>query len=299
VIDKLELFLALARERHFGRTAEACNISQPTLSSAIRQLEEQLGVRLVRRGSRFQGLTSEGERTLEWARRIVGNYRTMHAEMRFARKGLSGNATIAVIPTALTMVHKLTGGFAATHPDITFTILSRTSGEIREMIANMEADLGITYLENEPLGAVVTVPLYHERYRFVTTDCEVAEMPAEISWSEAATHPLCLLTPDMQNRRILEGYLSRHLSAAPPLIETDSIVAMISHIVNGNCCGILPEHLAQLFTGTQGIAGRLCSIQLTDPDGVQLIGAIATKSEPHTPMVAALLRQSRQISLIS
>ncbi|MBC7737000.1 MAG: LysR family transcriptional regulator, partial [Candidatus Saccharibacteria bacterium] len=55
MIDKLEMFIALAGERHFGRAAEVCGVTQPTLSSAIRQLEDQVGVELVVRGSRFPG----------------------------------------------------------------------------------------------------------------------------------------------------------------------------------------------------------------------------------------------------
>ena len=69
MIDKLEMFIALANERHFGRAAEVCRVTQPSLSSAIRQLEDQLGVQLVFRGSRFQGLTPEGQRVLDLARR--------------------------------------------------------------------------------------------------------------------------------------------------------------------------------------------------------------------------------------
>ena len=82
MIDKLEMFIALANERHFGRAAETMRVTQPTLSSAIRQLEEQLGVQLVFRGSRFQGLTPEGQRTFDWAVRIVGDARTLREEMR-------------------------------------------------------------------------------------------------------------------------------------------------------------------------------------------------------------------------
>src|SRR5215216_5109405 len=77
LIDKLELLLALAKERHFGRAAEACGVTQPTMSTSLKQLEEILGVMLVQRGSRFQGFTPEGERTLDWARRIVGDTRAM------------------------------------------------------------------------------------------------------------------------------------------------------------------------------------------------------------------------------
>ena len=60
MIDKLEYFIALAREQHFGRAAEECGVTQPTLSAGIKQLEDTLGVMLVQRGSRFQGLTPEG-----------------------------------------------------------------------------------------------------------------------------------------------------------------------------------------------------------------------------------------------
>ncbi|MBV8837286.1 MAG: LysR family transcriptional regulator, partial [Alphaproteobacteria bacterium] len=54
MIDKLQFLLALARERHFGRAAEASGVTQPTLSAGIKHLEEQMGVLLVNRGSRFR-----------------------------------------------------------------------------------------------------------------------------------------------------------------------------------------------------------------------------------------------------
>jgi len=79
MIDKLEMFMILAREGHFGRAAEAYGVTQPTLSSAIRALEESLGVQLVWRGARYQGLTPEGQRVLEHARRIVGEARAMES----------------------------------------------------------------------------------------------------------------------------------------------------------------------------------------------------------------------------
>ena len=66
MIDKLEFLLALARERHFGRAAEACGVTQPTLSAGVKQLEDAMGVLLVNRGSRFRSFTPEGERQEEF-----------------------------------------------------------------------------------------------------------------------------------------------------------------------------------------------------------------------------------------
>jgi len=116
VLDKLDFILALARERHFGRAAEACGVTQPTLSAGVKQLEEQMGVLLVNRGSRFQSFTPEGERVLDWARRIVGDTRSMREEINSLRHGLTGRLRIAAIPTTLAMVAALTTPYRERHP---------------------------------------------------------------------------------------------------------------------------------------------------------------------------------------
>ena len=116
MIDKLECVIALAREQHFGRAAEACNVSQPTLSANTKFLEDMFGVLLVNRGSRFVGLTAEGERVLEWLRRIVGNARAMGQDIDVLKRGLVGSIKIAAIPTALAMTAMLTTPYRAKHP---------------------------------------------------------------------------------------------------------------------------------------------------------------------------------------
>ncbi len=196
--DKLEFILALAREQHFGHAAEACGVSQPTLSAGIKQLEDTLGVLLVQRGSRFQGFTPEGERVLDWARRIVGDTRAMRQEIDALKHGLAGHIRIAAIPTALAMVAMITTPYRARHPDVSFTILSRNSIEVLGLLENLEVDAGLTYLDNEPLGRVKTVPLYSEEYRLLTSpDSPLGERDS-VTWAEVGKVPLCLLTPDMQ-----------------------------------------------------------------------------------------------------
>ncbi len=209
MIDKLDFVLALARERHFGRAAESCGVTQPTLSAGLKSLEDALGILIVQRSSRFQGFTPEGERVLDWARRIVGDAKAMRQEIDTLKRGLGGQVRIAVIPTALPMVARLTMPFRAAHPGVRFTVLSRTSGEILTLLDNLEIDAGLTYLDNEPVGQVRTVPLYEERYRLLTSrDGEFAER-SSVTWAEVGRLALCLLTPDMQNRRIIDQMLRR------------------------------------------------------------------------------------------
>ena len=195
MIDKLEFIIALARERHFGRAAEACGVSQPTLSAGIKQLEDGFGVRLVNRGSRFGGFTPEGERVLEWARRIVGDARAMHQEIEALKRGLAGEIRIAAIPTALAMTAMLTTPYRAKHPDVRFSIVSRNSVEVFRLLENLEVDAGLTYLDNEPLGRVNTIPLYLEEYRLLTSPDGTFGRRDRVTWAEVGRIPLCLLTP--------------------------------------------------------------------------------------------------------
>ena len=165
MIDKLEFLIALAREKNFGKAAEQCGVTQPTFSAGIKQLEDTLGVMLVQRTSRFLGFTAEGERVLDWARTIVADTRAMRQEVRTLKQGLSGHLKIAAIPTALAMVSALTTPYRAKHPNVKFTILSRTSSDVLSMLENLEVDAGLTYIDNEPLGRMRAVPLYLEQYR--------------------------------------------------------------------------------------------------------------------------------------
>ena len=143
-----------------------------------------MGVLLVNRGSRFQSFTPEGQRILEWARRIVGDSRTMRDEMNSLKHGLSGRLRLAAIPTALAMVAALTTPYREKHPNVQFTIYSRTSIEVLDLLDNLEIDAGITYVENEPLGRVSMVPLYREHYRLLTSADAPLGNRDTVTWAE-------------------------------------------------------------------------------------------------------------------
>jgi DNA-binding transcriptional LysR family regulator len=292
LIDKLEFLLALAREKHFGRAAEACGVTQPTLSAGVKQVEENFGVLLVNRGSRFQSFTPEGERVLDWARRIVGDARAMREEVHALKHGLSGRLRIAAIPTTLAMVEKLTTPYRARHPNVQFTIYSRNSLEILDLLENLEIDAGITYVENEPLGRVGTVPLYHERYRLLTSSDAPLGNRDSVTWAEVAQVPLCLLTPDMQNRRIIDRLLKSAGSEVRPTLESDSMILLYSHVRTGRWASVMPAKIAD----TLGLTDTIRAIPITQPEAVQTIGLVVPSREPMTPITAALVAEARRVA---
>ena len=292
MLDKLDYMLALARERHFGRAAEGCGVTQPTLSAGIKQLEEQMGVLLVNRGSRFRDFTPEGEKLLAWARRIVGDTRAMREEIAALRHGLSGRLRIAVIPTALATVAALTTPYREQHKNVQFTVYSRTSVQILALLENLEIDAGITYVENEPVGRVGTVPLYRERYRLLTAaDAPLGDRET-VTWAEVAQVPLCLLTPDMQNRRIIDGLLKNAGSESRPTLESDSMILLYSHVRTGRWASIMPAKLVE----TLGLTPSVRAIPIIEPDAVQTIGLVVPARAQMTTLTAALVEEARRIA---
>ena len=107
------------------------------------------------------------------------------------------------------------------------------SQEIDRGIEEFELDVGLTYLDAEPIERVKAKPVCVEEYLFLTPGVTAPRRPSSVTWSEAAAAPLCLLTPDMQNWRIIDG-IFRSVGAKPvPAVETNSIFNLVSHVERG------------------------------------------------------------------
>ena len=292
MIDKFEYLLALAAEHHFGRAAETCGVTQQTLSAGIKHLEERLGVLLVQRGSRFQGFTPEGERVLAYARRIVADNRALLQEIGSLKRGLTGHLRLAAIPTALPMVARLTTPYRRRHPGVRFSIRSQTSVEILEALKNLESDAGLTYVDNEPVGRVTTIPLYAESYRLLTAPNGVLGDRASVTWAELADVPLCLLTPDMQNRRIIDQHLRAAGAEPAPTLESNSMIVLMTHVRTGEWASVMPAVLAE----TLGLDAIVRAIPIVEPDVSYKIGLVVPEREPPLLMVSALVAQARALA---
>jgi len=288
MLAKLEYLIALAAEQNFGRAAARCGVAQPSFSAGIRALEEQLGVPLVLRSSRFQGFTPEGEMVLDWARRITGDAQAMRDSVRNIRRGLSGVLRIAAVPTALAAVHVLTIPYGERHPLVRFSVTSATSAEVLMQLQNNEADAGITYLDNEPIGRARAVPLYEERYRLLTAAGGPLADRGQVRWSELEGVKLCLLTPDMQNRRIIDGVLLQSGVSAAPALESNSLVVLATHVRTGRFASVMPAMLADLFA----VSWNLRAVPLIEPVEAHRVGLVVPDRDPLSPLVEALMAQA-------
>ncbi len=290
MIDKLEFLLALARESHFGRAAEASGVTQPTLSAAIKQLEDSFGVLLVNRGSRFQNFTTEGERVLEWARRIVGDTRAMREEVHALKHGLSGRLRIAASPMALGVIEMLTTLFHERHPNVQFTIVAANTEDIFNLLNNLEIDAGVSFLSSEPRGRVTGIPLYRERFCLLTAADAPLGNQDKVTWAEVAQIPLCLPTPDMQLRRVVDGLLRDAGGDPRPSLESNSMIELYSHVRTGRWASVMPFRLA----ATLGLTELLRTIPIVEPDAGHMVGLLVPSRQPMKPLTAALVAESRR-----
>ncbi len=282
LLRQLEYLVALARERHFARAAAACCVSQPALSAGIQQLEKEFGIPLFLRGKRFEGLTAEGERILKWARQTLAASESLRQEAAAARHGLTGTLRLGAIPTTMPIVSMLTGPYRRAHPEIQQSIASLSNAEILRRLNDFELDLGLTYLDDQPLDGFRSLPLYRERYVLVARDSAALSGLTTIGWDAAATLPLCLLNRSMQNRRIIDAAFQRAQVRPVVAVETDSVFAMYSHVRNARLFSIIPHSLFGVFE----MRGDLTAIPLT-PELTRGIGIVAVEHDPISPLVAA------------
>jgi DNA-binding transcriptional LysR family regulator len=293
IVRYLDYLVALARERHFARAAAACNVTQPTLSAGIRQLEEGLGVLIVERRQRFVGLTPEGERVLAWAQRMLADYGGLTQELSELQGGLAGQLRIGAIPVGLPALALLTAPFGTLHAKTRFLITSQTSIEIQRELDEFAIDVGLTYLDNDPLSRVRTVPLYRERYVLITHEASAFSGLESISWAKAATLPLCLLTPSMQNRRIIDAQFRAAGAQVNAVMETNSLVTIWTHLLFGHLSTVVPQTFLLLFEKRHG----LVSIPLVEPEVFHTLGLVATEREPLSPLPRAFLDFAQGLDL--
>jgi len=204
-----------------------------------------------------------------------------------------------VVPSALPMIAMLTAPFAERHPGTSITVTSLTSSALERALEEFEIDAGVTYLEDEPLGRVDVVPLYHERYVLVTPARSSIGARARdtVTWHEAASLPLCLLTTDMRHRRIIDGHFREAGVTPAPRVEADSMEAVCAHVRHGLLSGVLPQAALTILGDTPGPTVRV--IPLTEPAASHAVGLVTLDRDPPTPIAAAFRQIAREMDIES
>lgn len=291
---QLQYFVAVAAERHFGKAANRCHVSQPALSAAIAKLERELDVTLIERGNNFVALTPEGERLLPWAKRVIAEHAALKAEMRGMRTGVTGTLRLGTIPTASTTSSLVLSGFCSEHPMVRVQIRSQlATSELYRRLRNFDLDAAIVPASPDQVDGLDFVPLYEDRYVLIAPVDIVPTGISTLPWAEAAKLPLTLLTPEMRVRQIVDATFADLGIILSPRVETDSVSTLLAQAASGDRACIVPH----TWLWTTLMSTDLRALELTDPILKTPIVVATNAGEPSSELIAAFVQSAKSLGL--
>jgi len=277
--------VALEKESHFGRAAERCNVSQPTLSSGIKHLEEELGIPIILRHQKFQGFTEEGQRVVEWSKRLLADRAAMMEELAIMRSTIHGRLRIGAMPMSSPLLPTFCQLFNKQHPSVQIDIQFLGFEQMTVGLTNFEIDVGITYLDQQPLDRFMTMPLYEDRLSVLLPDNEWLDEQSTVTWKDVADLPLCLLSPFMHEREIMDRAFNSAGCQPRPRMESNSIFQLAFHVMSGEVATIVPENFTQANNAFGGTREKV----INNPTISQMIGLVWAKGTPIQPMAKATI----------
>lgn len=312
LLTSMRYLVALNEHRHFGRAALACHVTQPALSNALRALEEEFGIVIVRRGRVFAGFTPEGEQVLATALAMLRAEEGLRQDLSLGAGRLRGQLRMAAVPTAMPMLTRFAALLRERQPGVVPVVLSMSSAEIESGLEDLSLDLALGYIERMPARSsrgprLQSWPQYQEHYYLLCRDGAAGGRPFvfgdPIAWREAAARPLCLLTPDMHNRTVIDEAFASVGCVVRPAIETNSVLALLMAVTDGEektegggtdargmdmdmgMAAVLPGAMVATVRHTPGLLAR----PLRSPELLTPIGFMAQQGVAPTRALQAAL----------
>jgi LysR family hydrogen peroxide-inducible transcriptional activator len=240
-LKQLQYLVALKDHGHFGRAAEACFVTQSTLSAGLRELETLIGVTLVERTRRVVRFTPLGERIAGKARRVLREAEELGDIARAAGRPLSGEMRMSVIPTiAPFLLPRILPRLRADYPDLKLYLREEPSGPACESLHNGRADCVLLALPYA-CGEVATMPLFDDRLFLAFPRGEMAAGAAPVRPADIDETRLLLLEDGhCLKDHALAACNRAELRAEATMLGT-SLHTVVQMVDNGLGVTMLPE----------------------------------------------------------
>lgn len=293
-LRQFHYLVAVAEEEHFGHAAKRCNVSQPSLSSGIKQLELELGVPIFLRGrgQRFHGLTAEGERVARWARQVLSDCSALRDEIDTMKNNLRGNLRVGAMPSMSPVMPVLLQMVRQRHPGMRIDVQFIGNDAMKQGLNNFSLDVAITYMDKADMGRRNTLPICTEKLSLLVPDTNAFRGRSTISWKEAAELPLAMLRPSMHERRFVNQVFARVGCEPVAKVESESILHLMFHVQFTELCTIIPSH----FTHMPGLQPGTRALDLVDPVVSQEVALFWAEGETMMPMARALVSIARSLN---
>jgi LysR family hydrogen peroxide-inducible transcriptional activator len=280
----LEYLVALADTRHFGRAAERCHASQPTLSSQVRKLEDALGVPLVERRPRRVALTTAGEAVVERARRMLRDAEDIRALARASQDPLGGQLKLGLIPTlGPYLLPRVAPRIAKALPKLQLMLHEYQTASLVERTLSGELDLAILALPADTKG-LVTRNLFAESFLVAMPESHRLAARKRLQSSDLSGEKLLLLEEGHclrdQALEVCERAGSREQDFRATSLET-----LRQMVATGLGFTLLPRLAAEgPFASARGLAVR----PFAPPAPKRVIGAAWRRSTSRRPAIDAV-----------
>jgi len=290
LLASLRYLAALDEHKHFGRAAQACHITQPALSNALRALEAEFDTVIVKRGRNFEGFTQEGARVLASAQRMLQERESLQQELKSGVGKPQGRLNVGAVPTAMPIAARFSAMLQSRYPGICPVVRSMSSKELETGLESLSLDIGLGYTDRLRVRGprVRQIAQYTEHYFFVQRAKKLKDalqIGLPITWAKAALQPLCLLTREMHNRSIVEKAFADAGAVSAPAMETNSILTLAMSVAEGDVCTVMPGALVGALRGFR----ELEALPLIGPDVRTAIGLMAQDGgRPSRTLDAAL-----------
>lgn len=268
-LTELKYIVAVAAERHFGRAAERCFVSQPSLSASVKKLEDELGVQIFERGRNEVLVTPAGERVVAQARRALEEAERIKAVAKQGKNPLQGMLRLGVIHTvAPYLLPELVAALRTTAPQMPLDIEENLTANLDQMLKGGLIDAAIVALPYAATGIDVT-PLYDEEFRVI--------VPAKHPWAR------------------------RKIIAADELHTENLLLLNIGHCFRDQVLDACHEFARAPAPGKQGNSLETIRNMVASSMGVSVMPASALTAKYSNPLVKAIdfapPRPSRRVVL--
>lgn len=255
-LTELKYIIAVAAERHFGRAAQRCFVSQPSLSAAVKKLEDELGVQIFERGKSEVLVTRVGAQVIAQARRVVEEAERVKTVAKQGQNPLVGSLRLGIIHTiAPYLLPDLIVGLRALAPEMPLDIEENLTANLDQMLKNGLLDAAILALPYEAAGMEI-VPLYDEEFRVI--------IPSRHPWTR---------------RRTVD---------ADELAEQNLLLLSIGHCFRDQVLGACHEFARAPVSGKQGNSLETIRNMVASGMGVSVLPATALTPKYSNPLVRAL-----------
>jgi LysR family hydrogen peroxide-inducible transcriptional activator len=287
----LRYLVALADERHFGRAANRCHVSQPTLSAQVRKLEQYLGVSLVERQPKGATLTPIGKQVVERARRVLQESDAILELAGASRDPLAGQLRVALIPTVGPyLLPRVAPALQRDLPKLKLLLYEYQTGPLLERLRAGDVDVGVLALPVVPMDGLDSVVLYEEPFALAMPHTHRLATRKRVGIDDLRDETLLLLEDGHCLRDQALEVCSRVDVHEAQDYRATSLETLRQMVAAGHGVTLLPElAIAAPIGTTRGLEIR----PFDAPPPSRTIGAVWRKSTTRGPAIEAIANSVR------